>query len=62
MLLDEPSVGLSSEARDRLSGLLRSLRQSHGTAMILVEHDAAFVGSAADRVARLAGGELQNVR
>ena len=49
LLLDEPAAGLRSAEKRELALLLRALR-AEGVAILLVEHDMAFVMELADRV------------
>ncbi len=49
-LLDEPAAGLRLQEKLSLADLLRGLRDA-GMAILLVEHDMAFVMDLADRVA-----------
>lgn len=49
LLLDEPAAGLRAAEKRELGDLLRALRQE-GLAILLVEHDMAFVMGLADRV------------
>ena len=57
LLLDEPLAGLTSQERDHVLELLRSLRDG-GVAVVLVEHDMRSALSVADRVAVLDDGVL----
>jgi energy-coupling factor transport system ATP-binding protein len=56
-LLDEPTRGLDPGAKDRLSGVLRTLADK-GTAIMFATHDVELVASLATRVVMLAGGEV----
>jgi branched-chain amino acid transport system permease protein len=49
LLLDEPAAGLRHMEKQRLAALLRELRNS-GMSVLLVEHDMGFVMDLADRV------------
>jgi branched-chain amino acid transport system permease protein len=49
LLMDEPAAGLRSAEKDELAALVRSVRDQ-GVAILLVEHDMAFVMGLADRV------------
>jgi branched-chain amino acid transport system permease protein len=49
LLLDEPAAGLRHMEKQRLAGLLRSLRDG-GMSVLLVEHDMGFVMDLADRI------------
>jgi branched-chain amino acid transport system permease protein len=57
LLLDEPMAGLSTTSREALSDLMRHIRAS-GVSILLVEHDVAAVMALADRVAVLDDGIL----
>ncbi len=57
VLLDEPAVGLTADELDHLRRLLMELRAS-GCAVVVVEHNIAFVSSVADRGVVLDGGAL----
>ncbi len=57
LLLDEPMAGLSGPERDSLSWLLRRVKAT-GVTIVLVEHDVAAVMALADRVAVLDDGKL----
>jgi branched-chain amino acid transport system permease protein len=49
LLLDEPAAGLRHMEKQRLAGLLRTLRDG-GMSVLLVEHDMGFVMDLADRI------------
>jgi branched-chain amino acid transport system permease protein len=49
LLLDEPAAGLRHMEKQRLAALLRELRNS-GMSVLLVEHDMGFVMDLADRI------------
>ncbi|MDY6824215.1 MAG: excinuclease ABC subunit UvrA [Thermodesulfobacteriota bacterium] len=53
-LLDEPSVGLHPKDKERLAGVLSQLA-ADGNAVVVIEHDSAFI-RAADRVIDLGPG------
>lgn len=57
LLLDEPTVGVDREARERLHDLLRSLR-SAGMAMVLATHDLAEADELCDDVVVMARGRV----
>jgi branched-chain amino acid transport system ATP-binding protein len=57
LLLDEPASGLRSAERERLAHLLEALR-SEGLAMLLIEHDVAFVTHLAGRVTVMDRGRV----
>ena len=58
LLLDEPSSGLDEDERDRLTGLLTSLSQDDGLAVLLVEHDVALIMSTCRTIHVLDFGRL----
>ncbi len=57
LLLDEPASGLRAGERAALAQLVERLR-ADGLAILLVEHDVAFVARLADRVTVLDLGEV----
>ncbi|GLV99287.1 ABC transporter ATP-binding protein [Streptomyces lavendulae] len=50
LLLDEPASGLSGAERERLAAVVRRLAGEEGCAVLLVEHDVAFVMELCARV------------
>ena len=58
LVLDEPTAGLDPAAREDLLGVVRSLRES-GTSVVMVSHDLDEVAEVADRVCVLEGGEVR---
>jgi ABC-2 type transport system ATP-binding protein len=57
IFLDEPTVGLDLEARQRLWPALRQLAED-GVAIVLTTHDLEEVGALADRVVVVGGGRV----
>jgi ABC-type branched-subunit amino acid transport system ATPase component/ABC-type branched-subunit amino acid transport system permease subunit len=57
LLLDEPAAGIGVEAEGSLRTVIRSLRAS-GTTIVIVEHNLRFVGAVADHVSVLDAGKL----
>jgi branched-chain amino acid transport system permease protein len=57
LLLDEPAAGLDAAERARLGPLLRELA-GEGRALLVVEHDMAFLMGLADRIAVLLDGRI----
>jgi putative ABC transport system ATP-binding protein len=57
LLADEPTGALDSETGAQIVGLLRGLRDEHGTTILLVTNDDG-VAEQADRVLRLRDGAL----
>jgi branched-chain amino acid transport system ATP-binding protein len=58
LLLDEPAAGLDTADLDRLASLLDVLRRTSDVAMLVVDHDLAFVGRVAARVVVLDQGRV----
>jgi len=56
LLLDEPAAGLRHQEKQALAALLRGLRDQ-GMAILLVEHDIAFVMGLVDRLVVMDFGE-----
>jgi ABC-type branched-subunit amino acid transport system ATPase component len=57
LLLDEPAAGLDLAEVEVLAGIIRAARDA-GVAVLLVEHDVAFVTSLADTVVVLDQGQV----
>jgi ABC-type branched-subunit amino acid transport system ATPase component/ABC-type branched-subunit amino acid transport system permease subunit len=57
LMLDEPAAGISPALARRLAGMVRSL-QRHGVAILLVEHDLAFLASLCEHVYVMANGKI----
>jgi ABC-type branched-subunit amino acid transport system ATPase component len=57
-MLDEPSSGLDANETAALAGVLRRVREEHGTTIVLVEHDLHMVSQVVDRVIVLVLGRL----
>ncbi|MDX6338261.1 MAG: branched-chain amino acid transport system ATP-binding protein livM [Streptosporangiaceae bacterium] len=57
LMLDEPAAGISPALGQRLAGLIRSLHRQ-GVAILLVEHDLAFLSSLCDQVYVMASGKI----
>jgi ABC-type branched-subunit amino acid transport system ATPase component len=55
VLLDEPVAGLNADETERVGALIRQMRSS-GATLILVEHDMDLVMAASDHVVVLDGG------
>lgn len=56
LILDEPATGLTAEELARLARLIREVRDS-GVTVLLIEHNMAFVMALCDVVTVLDGGE-----
>ena len=50
LLLDEPAAGLNSGEVDQLIDRLSDLRESHGLAIVLIEHNMGMVMRLAERI------------
>ncbi|MEV6570774.1 ABC transporter ATP-binding protein [Streptomyces sp. NPDC051577] len=50
LLLDEPASGMSAPERERLAAVVRRLAEEEGCAVLLVEHNVAFVMELCARV------------
>jgi len=58
LLLDEPAAGLRRSEKERLSSLLKSLRDEDGMTVLIVEHDMELVMGCADHLFVLNFGNL----
>ncbi|MEM2905799.1 MAG: ATP-binding cassette domain-containing protein [Candidatus Bathyarchaeia archaeon] len=59
LLLDEPTANLDPGSRRELMRLLKGLRETDGTTLILATHDVEAVAELADYVFVLNGGRLE---
>ena len=57
LMADEPSSGLDVQETKALADTLRSVREEHGMAVLLVEHDLDMVARVVDRVIVLDFGQ-----
>jgi branched-chain amino acid transport system permease protein len=57
LLLDEPAAGLNGEEVRQLAEVVRSIRDS-GVTVVLIEHNMGLVMSLCERVTVLSGGEV----
>ncbi|SDE14692.1 amino acid/amide ABC transporter ATP-binding protein 1, HAAT family [Salipiger thiooxidans] len=68
LLLDEPAVGLSPEARAQMMEIIHRLAGEKGVGILLIEHAVELVMAAADRIlvmaagARIAEGTPEEIR
>lgn len=60
LILDEPTTGLDVERKKILSGVIRQLKEQ-GIGMVIISHDEKFIQNHADRILRVAGGEVRDV-
>jgi branched-chain amino acid transport system ATP-binding protein len=57
LLLDEPTAGMDPRERQELTQLVGRIRDEHGLAVVLIEHDMRVVKGVSDRVVVLDYGE-----
>jgi ABC-type branched-subunit amino acid transport system ATPase component/ABC-type branched-subunit amino acid transport system permease subunit len=58
LLLDEPATGISLHETEQLGPLLRWLRDTTGTALLIVEHELGLVSEVADRLVAMEAGSV----
>ena len=58
LLADEPTTALDVTIQAQILSLLRSLRDRHGTGILLIAHDLGVVAQLADRVGVMYAGQL----
>jgi peptide/nickel transport system ATP-binding protein len=58
IVLDEPTTGLDVTTQARISDLIRNLVHESDLAGLYVSHDLALLGTLADRIAVMYGGEI----
>ena len=58
ILADESTSALDVTVQAEVAGLFRELRESEGTAVLLVSHDLALVAGLADRISIMDGGRI----
>ncbi|WP_448952325.1 ABC transporter ATP-binding protein [Labrys neptuniae] len=58
LLLDEPAAGLDSNETRVLAGLIRTIRDRYGIAVVVVEHDMDLIMNLCERIQVLATGEV----
>ncbi len=58
LLLDEPSAGMNAVETENLIGLIRSLRDELGCAVVIVDHDLHFIMGVCERVYVMNEGRL----
>ena len=56
LLLDEPLAGMTVAEKQSMARLIPAIRDAHGTAIVLIEHDIGLVLSVSDRVVVLDHG------
>ena len=68
LCLDEPAAGLNNRESEELNAFLRTLRDEHGTSILLIEHDMGVVMEISDRIVvldygvKIADGAPNDVR
>lgn len=50
LILDEPTVGLDIDSQEKFASTLTHLHKEHGTSIVLVAHDFAYVEKIIDRI------------
>ena len=58
LILDEPFANLDPGSQIRLKNLLRTLRETHGTTMLISSHDLGHVTDICERIALLDDGSI----
>jgi branched-chain amino acid transport system ATP-binding protein len=58
MLLDEPAAGLSDSELPAFVAVVRSLSESHGAGVLIIDHNMALIMEVCDRLCVLDGGRM----
>jgi peptide/nickel transport system ATP-binding protein len=58
LIADEPTTALDVTVQAQILGLLRRLRETHGSSIVLITHDMGVVAEIADRVMVMYGGRI----
>jgi peptide/nickel transport system ATP-binding protein len=58
LIADEPTTALDVTTQAQILELMRRLRQTHGSAIVIITHDMGVVSEIADRVLVLYGGRV----
>lgn len=61
LLLDEPVAGIQPEYRNKMTTLLKQLREQ-GKTIFLIEHNTDFIAEVADEIFFLNGGKISNFK
>jgi branched-chain amino acid transport system ATP-binding protein len=56
LCLDEPAAGLNAHEKNDLAGYLDAIRDTHGTSILLIEHDMSLVMEISDHIVVLDHG------
>ena len=62
LVADEPTTSLDVIVEAQILGILADLRESFGTALLLITHNLGIVAEACDRLAVMTQGRLSPVR
>jgi branched-chain amino acid transport system ATP-binding protein len=57
LLLDEPAAGMNPQEKEDLMQMVKSIRDTHGLTVLLIEHDMRFVMNLCERIVVLDHGE-----
>jgi ABC-type branched-subunit amino acid transport system ATPase component len=58
LLLDEPSSGIAQRETEALGHLLRRIKTTLGTTLVVIEHDIPLIMGLSDRIVAMADGEI----
>jgi branched-chain amino acid transport system ATP-binding protein len=58
LLLDEPSSGIAQREAESLAPMLRSVRDSLGASLLVIEHDLTLLRAISDRLVALDLGRI----
>ena len=61
LLLDEPTSGMTYEEKHEVADCIVRMKKDLGMSLILIEHDARFVGDLSDRIVALDFGRVMAV-
>ena len=62
LIADEPTTALDVTIQSQILDLLRDLRRTHRTTILLITHDLGVVAQLCDRVGVMYAGQLVEVR
>jgi branched-chain amino acid transport system ATP-binding protein len=68
LCLDEPAAGLNPRESTELNAMLKAIRDTHGTSILLIEHDMSVVMEISDHIvvldygAKISDGTPDHVR
>ncbi len=58
LFLDEPTIGLDVDVKDRVRGFIRAVNERHGTTVLLTTHDLRDIEELCDRVILIDEGKV----